>query len=67
MVECTNTGNYRGVTQRLGQTGKSDHYGPWHSHNSAPQMGLYFGLVRHVASRALSVACSTVVEQSPDT
>ena len=45
MVEYTNTGNSRGVSQRLGQTGKSDHYGPWHSHNSATQMGPYIGLV----------------------
>ena len=22
----------------------SDHYGPWHSHDSAPQMELYIGL-----------------------
>ena len=44
MVECTNTRNSRGVFQRLEQTGTSDHYGPWHSHDSAPQMGLYIGL-----------------------
>ena len=44
MVECTNTGNSRGVCQCLKQTGKSDHYGPWHSHDSAPQMGRYLRL-----------------------
>ena len=33
MVECTNIGNSRGVFQRLEQTGKSDHYGAWHSHD----------------------------------
>ena len=27
MVECINTGNSRGVFQRLEQTGTSDHYG----------------------------------------
>ena len=31
------------VYQRLGQIGMSKHYGPWHSHDSAPQMG-YNGL-----------------------
>ena len=44
MEGCTNTGNSRGVFQRLEQTGMSDHYGPWHSRDSAPQMGPYFRL-----------------------
>ena len=39
MVECTDTGNSRGVVRRLKQTGMSDHYGPWHSHDSAPPKG----------------------------
>ena len=43
MDECTNTGNLRNVFQCLEQTRKSDHYGLWHSHDSAPQMGLYIG------------------------
>ena len=43
MVECTNTGNASGVCQHLKQTGKSDHYGLWHCHDSAPQMGPHFG------------------------
>ena len=29
---------------RPGQTGMSDHYGPWHSPDSAPQKGPYVGL-----------------------
>ena len=44
MVECPNTGNSRGVSQCPGQTGKSDHYRPWHSHDTALQMGPYSGL-----------------------
>ena len=42
MVECTGTGNLRGVCQRLKQTGKSDHYGPWHCQDSAPLMAPFF-------------------------
>ena len=43
MVECSNTRNSRGLFH-LKQTGMSDQYGPWHSHDSAPQMGPYTGL-----------------------
>ena len=51
MVECTNSGNSRGVFQRLEQTGMSDHYGLWHSHDSAPQMQLYIGLAEEQKKR----------------
>ena len=63
MVECTNPGNSRGVCQRLEQTGKSNHYGPWHSHDSAPQMGPYFGLAEaknHPEERLLDQAQARV-------
>ena len=46
MVECANTGNSRGVCQRLEQTGKSDHYGPWHSLDSAPPHGAILCICR---------------------
>ena len=44
MGECTNTRNLQGAFQCLEQTGKSDDYRPWHSHDSAPQMRPYIGL-----------------------
>ena len=54
MVGCTNTGNSRGVFHRLEQTSKFHHYGPWHSHDSAPRMGPSIGLVE-VQKRSMSL------------
>ena len=59
MVECTNTGNSRGGFQLLKQTGMSDQYGLWHSHDSAPQMGLYIGLVEEQKKNNALRECCT--------
>ena len=64
MLECTNTRNSRGVCQHLEQTGKSDHYGPWHSRHSAPQMGPYLRLSEAAKKNCLESVTHCVGAQS---